>query len=92
MYALSHRARIQSAAALPSATESYAHAADDSEAEGDLIDPSLLSGTGDDGRCSVRDHHTEVPTVSSLASIIPWLQDDDLDCIIPTLSDLSNAD
>jgi hypothetical protein len=85
MYTLSRSAR--STSAIPSRAESRARAERPSAegSEADLIDPYLLS-EGDDGRCSVRAHHTAVPTVSSLASILPWLQDPDLDSIMPALS------
>jgi len=96
MYTLSHSAR--STSAIPSRAESGVSlgrpTAEGSEgdlidpallSEGDLIDPYLLS-EGGDGRYSGRGHHTAVPTVSSLASILPWLQDPDFDSIIPALT------
>jgi hypothetical protein len=85
MYTLSHSAR--STSAIPTGTSPGVRperpTADDSE--GDLIDPYLLS-SGEEGRSSVRAHHTAAPTVSSLSSILPWLQDHDLDSIMPALS------
>jgi hypothetical protein len=52
------------------------------DSKADIIDPSL-SG---DGHSSVRAHHVEAPTVSSLSSILPWLQDHDVDSIMPALA------
>jgi len=89
MYTLS---RARSTSAIPSATlDAHPEQPTAGDSEVDLIDPSLLSEG--EGRCSVRgQHHTEVPTVSSLSSILPWLQDHDLDCIIPAFSNVSNAE
>lgn len=86
LYSLSYSAR--STSAIPSRTAECGARPERPTAEGsegDLIDPYLLS-EGGDGRCSVRAPHTAAPTVSSLASILPWLQDPDLDSIIPALS------
>ena len=87
LYTLSHSG-ARSTSAIPSGTESGDRAergrADAGGSEGDVIDPSLLAE--DDGRCSVRADHTAAPTVSSLSSILPWLQELDLDSIMPALS------
>ena len=82
MYASSRSAR--STSAIPSRGESIARferlMANGSE--GDLIDPYLLYEAEGDGP----GYHTAAPTVSSLSSILPWLQDHDLDALMPALS------
>ena len=83
MYSLRRSAR--STSAIPFRAESGARPGwpTPNGSEGDLIDPYLLSeGEGDAGP----GYHTAAPTVSSVSSILPWLQDHDLDSLMPTLS------
>ena len=85
MYSLRRSARSTSAIPFRGGGESGARSErlTANGSEGDLIDPYLLSeGDGGDGP----GYHTAAPTVSSLSSILPWLQDHDLDSLMPTLS------
>lgn len=85
MYTLSRSARSTSAIHSRAEAGARLDRPTANGSEGDLIDPYLLS-EGDDGRCSVRAPYTAAPTVSSLSSILPWLQDHDLDSLMPALS------